>query len=73
MNGLVSLVDTHAHLDASAFDEDRTEVIGRALEAGVGAILTVGTDLESSRQAIALAEVYPGVFAAVASQCCQNF
>jgi len=61
----LNLVDSHAHLDASAFDEDRAEVIGRALEAGVGAILTVGTDLESSRTAVALAEAYPSVFAAV--------
>lgn len=62
---LSRLVDSHAHLDASAFDEDRAEVVARALEAGVGAILTAGTDLESSRQAVALAEAYPGVFAAV--------
>ncbi len=59
------LVDTHAHLDMSAFDEDRAEVIARALEAGISTIVSVGTDLESSKKAIALAEHYAQVYAAV--------
>jgi len=49
----------------SAFDEDRTEIIARALDAGVSNIITVGTDLESSKKAIELAEHYPGIYAAV--------
>ncbi|MDP2730018.1 MAG: TatD family hydrolase [Dehalococcoidales bacterium] len=59
----VSLIDTHAHLDMSAFDKDRTETIARALDSGVG-IITVGTDLESSRKAIEISERYPGIYAA---------
>jgi len=50
------LIDTHAHLDMKEFDADRAEVIARALAAGVGRIVTVGTDIDSSRKAIALAE-----------------
>lgn len=61
----VSLTDTHAHLDVPDFDEDRTETIGRAFDAGVGNIITVGTDLESSKKAIELSEYYAGVYAAV--------
>ena len=61
----VFLIDTHAHLDMGAFNEDRAEIITRALDAGVGIIITVGTDLESSKKAIELSEHYAGVYAAV--------
>jgi TatD DNase family protein len=59
------LCETHAHLDDRQFDPDREEVIQRAVEAGVQRIITVGTSLESSRAAIALAERYPAVYAVV--------
>ena len=36
------LVDSHAHLDDARFDDDRDAVLGRAQEAGVGTILTIG-------------------------------
>ena len=62
------LVDTHAHLDTAEFNEDRAETIARALDAGIGAIITVGTDLESSREAIALSEQYTEVYAAAGIQ-----
>ena len=52
----LAMVDTHAHLGMSAFDEDRTEVITRVLNTGVSMIITVGTNLESSNKAIELAE-----------------
>jgi TatD DNase family protein len=60
-----TLIDTHAHLQLAHFDEDRDAVLQRALDSGVAKIITIGTDLASSRQAIALAERYNGVFAAV--------
>ena len=63
--GSYSIVDTHAHLDMAPFNEDRNEVIARALDAGVSTIITVGIDLESSRRAIELAENHREVFAAV--------
>ncbi len=59
------MVDTHAHLDDEAFEPDRHDVITRALERGVRAIVTIGTSLESSRQAIRLAETYPQVYAVI--------
>ncbi len=61
----VRLIDSHCHLDLPHFDEDRPQVIARAQEAGVVAIVTQGVDILSSRQAIALAEHYPTVYAAV--------
>ncbi|HBY96604.1 MAG TPA: hydrolase TatD [Chloroflexi bacterium] len=59
------LIDTHVHLDFHQFDRDRDAVIGRAAEAGVMQMITIGTDLATSRAAIGLAERYAGVFAAV--------
>lgn len=59
----VFLVDTHAHLDMSEFDTDRADVIRRAAESGIGRIITVGVDLESSRQAVHLAENNADIFA----------
>ncbi|HHS98582.1 MAG TPA: TatD family deoxyribonuclease [Chloroflexi bacterium] len=59
------LVDSHAHLDFPQFDADREVVIERAREAGLVAILNVGTDLASSRAAGALADRYDFIYAAV--------
>lgn len=59
------LIDTHAHLQLEQFDADREAVISRAQEAGVAKIIVVSTDLASSRQSLALAEMHPGLFAAV--------
>ncbi|RKY58146.1 MAG: hydrolase TatD [Candidatus Latescibacterota bacterium] len=57
--------DTHAHLEDGRFSSDLDEVVRRAEEAGVKAILTAGTDLKTSRAAVELAERYGGVWAAV--------
>ncbi len=46
------------------FDADRLEVISRAREAGVSTLITIGTDLEDSRRAIALTEDYESIFVA---------
>jgi TatD DNase family protein len=64
------MFDTHLHLTDDAFSNDRTEVIARARAAGVDAMLTMATDLASSRAAIALAEREPGIFAAVGIHPC---
>jgi TatD DNase family protein len=58
-------VDSHAHLNLGAFESDRAEVIARAQESGVGIIVNVGMDIESSGISLQLAEKYPQLFAAV--------
>ncbi len=57
--------DTHAHLDFPDFASDLPEVIRRAHAAGVERIISIGTDLDSSRQAVSLADRFPEVYAAV--------
>ncbi len=59
------LIDTHAHLEMREFDDDREDVIRRAREAGVEYIVTIGTTIESSRDAVLLAEKYDFIYAAV--------
>ncbi|MBI2219539.1 MAG: TatD family hydrolase [Candidatus Rokubacteria bacterium] len=59
------LFDTHAHLHVADFAGDLADVLARARAAGVREMLTVGTDVETSRAAIALAEREPDVWAAV--------
>lgn len=59
------LFDTHVHLNIEQFDEDRDEVIHRAKAAGVEKMVVVGFDHETINKAIALAESYPFIYAAV--------
>lgn len=59
------LTDTHAHLDYPDYAGDLDAVLERAREAGVDRIVTIGTGMESSRRAVALAEKYPAIYAVV--------
>jgi TatD DNase family protein len=61
----VFLIDTHTHLDFDRFDGDREDVILRALDAQVAAMLTIGVDYKTSLAAVRLAEENAPVFAAV--------
>jgi TatD DNase family protein len=59
------LIDSHAHLDFSQFDDDRDAVVQRARQAGLAAIVNVGTDLPSSERSAELADRHPLIWAAV--------
>ena len=61
------LFDTHAHMDADAFSADRDELIASLPGQGVGLVMNPGCDWQSSLNAIALAEKYDHVYAAVGS------
>ena len=56
---VLKLVDSHAHLGEDRFDEDRAEVLRRAREAGVEALLIIGYNVGSSARATALAQRGP--------------
>jgi TatD DNase family protein len=60
--------DTHAHLDDEQFDASRADIIQRAWDAGVTAIVTVGTTADSSEINARLAQSFPSLFAAVGIQ-----
>lgn len=59
------LFDTHAHYDSRQFDADRDAVLSALPGQGVELVVNPGCDLESSRKAVALAEQYPFIYAAV--------
>ena len=56
------VVDAHTHLDQPEFDGDREEVIERARKAGLVAIVTVGTDFESCRAALDIAQKHDFIY-----------
>lgn len=58
------LIDTHAHIQFDTYDDSRDAVVERALETGVQYIICPGIDLDSSEQAIELADRYDPVYAA---------
>src|SRR6476646_5769052 len=62
---MVVFYDTHAHLDYPDFANELPQIISRAEVVGISRIISIGTDFESSRRAIKLAEQFPGVFAVV--------
>ena len=57
--------DTHAHLDYPEYEKDFPEMLARARAAGIAKIISIGTTLDSSRRAVALAEKHEGLYAAV--------
>ena len=64
----MNFIDSHCHIDGEQFDEDRDEVVQRAKDAGVVAMLNIGTGDPHSddfRRAVAVAEAYENVYAAV--------
>ena len=56
--------DAHTHVQFAAYDTDRAEAIERAQEASVG-MNVVGTQIDTSRAAVAVAEQYEGVWATI--------
>ena len=61
------LFDTHAHMDADAFDADRHELLSSFPEQGISLVMNPGCSFESSLNAVALAQRYDFVYAAVGS------
>ena len=61
------LFDTHAHMDDRAFDTDRHELLSGLAQQQVELVMNPGCSLQSSYNAVKLAETYPFVYAAVGS------
>jgi len=64
----MNLIDSHCHIDGGRFDDDREKVIQNALDAGVIAMVNIGTGSpkgDSFERTVALAESNESVYAAV--------
>jgi len=61
---IVRYIDTHCHLQVMQYASDRKKIIARMRDEGIAAIV-VGDDIESSKEAVVLAEKYEHLFAAV--------
>lgn len=62
---MAQFYDTHAHLDYPDFASELPQLVERAQAAGITRIIAIGTNLDSSRRVIQLADQFPGVFAVV--------
>ena len=61
------LFDTHAHMDDHAFDDDRASLLLDLPQQGLALVMNPGCSLESSRNAVKLANAYDYIYAAVGS------
>ena len=59
------IIETHAHYDDEAFDEDRESLLERLPEAGIGRVINVGANMATTENSVALAKRYPYMYAAV--------
>ena len=58
------LIDTHCHLTHKRFAEDIEAVLNKAKDAGVERCITIGTGIEDSHEALALAQRFPEAISA---------
>ncbi|MEK7614840.1 MAG: TatD family hydrolase, partial [Patescibacteria group bacterium] len=58
------LIDTHCHVHFNAYKEDMDDVIKRTLAKGVF-MITVGTQADTSKNGLEVAERYDGLWASV--------
>jgi TatD DNase family protein len=58
----MQLVDSHCHLDYKPLSEDLKVTLGRAEEAEVGAVLTIGTTIEGSRRLVPWIEPFENIW-----------
>mgnify|MGYP000730209415 CR=1 FL=1 len=59
------IFDTHAHYDDEAFDGDREELLSGLAAGGIGTVVNVGADMESTKTTIELTKRYPFIYGAV--------
>ncbi len=66
------MIDTHAHYDDKAFDEDREELLADLAAHGVRRVVNSGSSLESCRRTIELMEKYPFVYGSLGIHPCDT-
>ena len=60
-----NIFDSHAHYNSTQFDDDRNEILAQLPQQGVRMVMNAGTNIESSKQGIALAEKYDYFYCSV--------
>jgi TatD DNase family protein len=65
VNDAMKLFDSHCHLNDGAYINDMDDVVARARAVGVESAMVVGITAKTSRQAVEIAEKYPGYYASV--------
>lgn len=66
------IIDTHAHYDDKAFDEDRYEILADLAAHGISRVINSGSSLDACRRTIALMEQYPFVYGALGIHPCDT-
>lgn len=75
---LSMIFDSHAHYDDTAFDDDREMILDSLKDNGIGYVVDIGADMESTYKAVELAGKYPFIYAAAgihpgsAEECTQD-
>lgn len=59
------IIDSHAHYDDEAFEEDRDNLLKSMQDNGIEKIINVGANIKGSQASIALSEQYPFIYVAV--------
>ena len=59
------MIDSHAHLDVSQYDQDCPQVIERAFKNGIKYIINIGSDLATSQGSVTLASQHEKIYATV--------
>ncbi len=60
-----SIIDTHAHYDDEAFDEDREALLKGLPDEGIRRVVAMGASLDGARQSLELAKSFPHVYAGI--------
>ncbi len=62
--GSKMIFESHAHYDDKAFDEDRDALLGSLRENGIGYVLNIGANIQTTKNTVELAEKYPFIYGA---------
>ncbi len=62
---MIKIMDTHAHYDDDAFDEDREQLLAQLSEQGIRKIVNIGASLASCKRTIQLMDGYDYIYGAI--------
>jgi len=66
------IIDTHAHYDDKAFDEDRDTLLAGMAEAGISRIVNIGSSLDACRRTLELMDKYNFIYGAIGVHPCDS-